>query len=144
MHVRKRLRDAAKTALAAAVTAVAGRVGGERAYSRSTAHLPAIEVSTPDHAFNRIADEVFAHTISLQVTILGSGNSDMEDALDAIAEVVEATMLGTVQAAPFDAAVQEMSSAFEAAEGAASQPARLTIVFSIRVFSVDDDPQDVS
>lgn len=144
MHVRKRLRDEAKAALATAVTAVSGRVGGERAYSRSSAQLPAIEVSTPEHSYGRIADTVFGHMISLEVTILATGHSDMEDTLDGIAETVEATMLGAVQSAPFDASIMDIASAFEAADGAVSQTARLTIAFSVRVFAPEDDPQDVS
>lgn len=129
-HLRKQIRDAAKAAIKVGVSAVADeRVTGPRFYTRNLDGLPAIEVLTPESQEDtRTLDGVRQGEVALLVSIFAAGD-DVDDALDAIAEDVEAALSSdTTLRALLD---QFLSSAtrFVEGDGGESKPARLDIQF---------------
>lgn len=138
-HSRKTLRDAAKTALSGAV-AGAKDVRGVRGYDYSAGQLPVVEVSTPDMTDNRISDDGdIERTYSLEVRIIATQREDIEDAMDAMAEDVEAAIYG--MGGDWQDAISLASSAFEAGSKGQEIPATLTTVFTVRAYADEADPQ---
>lgn len=142
-HVRKRLRDDVKAALALGVPAVEGRVGGWRGYARNAPILPALEVSTPVSSQTVMSDDGdLDRRFNLSVRILAqtARGGDVEDDLDALAEAVEAVVWTLPE--PWAGAVLEASSEFEGREGGGERPAgELVLVFAVRVYTDADAPQ---
>lgn len=144
-HARTHLRDAAKAALAAGVPAVAGRVSGIRQHARNRAGLPAIEVSTPADAWQRLSDDgSFARDVQLTVAAIHAVSDDSEDALDALAADIEAAIFGLVAEVPFTAAIIGVEAAFDPGDPGEARPAVLTTIFALRVFAEEDDPQTLT
>lgn len=138
-HSRKTLRDAAKTALTGSVTG-AKDVRGIRGYDYSPDQLPVVEVSTPDMTDVRLSDDGdIERTYSLEVRIIATQHEDVEDAMDAMAEDVEAAIYGL--GGDWQDAISLASAAFETGDPGQKIPATLTTVFTVRTYADEANPQ---
>lgn len=130
MHPRTRLRNAAKAALAAAFPGL--RVSGVRTFARNREGLPAIEVTTPGESVETVNGRGgFLREASLVVLLYGL-STEIEDELDAIAELVEAVL-------PRDSGILAVCehlrldrSDFDPGDGGEGRPGRLAITFTAR------------
>lgn len=139
-HARKQLRDAAKASLAGVAS-----VSGVRMYERNLDALPALEVSTPAEAVERLSDDgALARDISLSVAAILAPSGDVEDAADALGEAVEAAIHGMAAAAPWAASILSISTEFDPGEPGERRPAVLTTLFQVRVYAEEDDPQTLT
>lgn len=143
-HVRKQLRDAVKTALAADYP---GKVGGLRAFARARADLPAIEISTPSEVAGRVSDDGdLERRIGLEARIVFATTApaqDVEDEIDVIAADVERAVYGVSAAAPFSASVLGFETALDLGDPAEARPAALIITFSVLLLTTEDDPETI-
>lgn len=142
MHIRTRLRNAAKAALSTHATLVAGKVQAVRAYGRNTGTLPCIEVTTPASTAQRISDDGdYRHNLTLTCLIYAAGHEDLETAMDAIGEQVEATVLQVVQTGEWNVSVQEIQTEFDAGESGENRIGTLAVVFGLLAFTDETNPQ---
>lgn len=143
-HIRKQLRDAVKGALSPGYP---GRVGGLRGFSRGRADLPAIEISTPSEAAERIDDDGgMLRRIGLEARIVfatAAASSDLEDGIDAIAADVEEAVYSVAAASSFRASVLGFETALDMGDPAEARPAALVITFSVQVLSDEGAPETI-
>ena len=131
---RKRLRDAAKTAL----RAIPGlTVDGPRAFLQNLDRLPSAGVLTTEEGRSRLDKAgTVSRRIDLAVRLRASGD-DVDDRLDALAEQVEAALMAdatlqeiTGDDVPFEA----VAASFVLTETAGDAPvAQLTLMFVAEV-----------
>lgn len=94
MHVRRAVRDAVRTALAAAMT----DISWPREYwlPATVSQLPVGGVATPRDSVERIDVGAVNRTSDLAVTIRRAGTETIEDDLDADAVQVESAVMGVL------------------------------------------------
>lgn len=136
-HLRRTIRDMVIPALVTAVPAAGGRVTGVRPYGHTAGALPAIEVSTPADAWQRAGlRDGWQRDVTLAVTVVHAVTDDVENALDAIAEAVEAAIF-----ALSGLTVLAFSTEFEAGDPGAKIPAVLRLTYTLRLLSRATAPQ---
>lgn len=141
-HVRKQLRDAAISAIAADVPALAGRVEKARGYDVNRDSLPRCEISTPgEEVAGATMDGLVERQVELTATIRVAGSSDVEDQCDALATGIETAIL---EADAIQSLVKEITleaTRFEMVGEGESRVARMEMSWGAVIHTFEADPE---
>lgn len=140
-HVRKQVREAAKSAIIAGVAAVSGRVTGVRGYGRNASGLPAIEVSTPgEQNTGETMDGRLSRNIELVVRIIVAGE-EPEDQCDAIAVGIEGALYGSATLMGLVKELTPESMSFEMLGEAEDRVGQMELSWGALVHTFEADPE---